>query len=83
MSRTLAHTLETAAISRSTNFNDLPEILTVEEVGHYLGIGRNNAYALSSRDLGAIRLGPRRMIVLKTALGSFLGASKPSAAGTP
>ena len=70
-------------ITRATRFDDLPDVLTVEEVGRYLGIGRDTAYELANSELGALRIGARRMIVPKTALGVFLGVSNPGRAGTP
>jgi excisionase family DNA binding protein len=74
----------TDVIGRETLFERLPEILTVEEVGHYLRVGRNSAYDLVKRDeLKAVRVSPRRLIVTKTALGAFLGMSNTTDAGTP
>lgn len=72
----------TNKITRSTRFEDLPDVLTVEEVGRFLGIGRNSAYDLANGDLRGLRIGARRLIVLKAALGSFLGVSKSAGAGT-
>jgi hypothetical protein len=34
----------TLTVTRKTPFSDLPDVLTVEEVGQDLGIGRNTAY---------------------------------------
>jgi hypothetical protein len=45
--------------------------------------GRNSAYELATGELGALRIGSRRMIVLKTALGKYLGLSNTGSAGTP
>ncbi len=70
-------------ITRATRFDDLPDVLTAEEVGRYLDISRNSAYELADSELGALRIGSRRMIVPKTALGVFLGVSNPGRAGTP
>jgi excisionase family DNA binding protein len=73
----------TSTISRTTRYDDLPDVLTVEEVGRYLGIGRNSAYELANGELGAVRIGSRRMIVPKTSLGKYLGLSNTGPAGTP
>lgn len=58
----------------------LPDILTVEEVGRYLRIGRNSAYDLVRRGLNPIRIGRRRLVVPKATLGAFLnlGGETPS-----
>jgi excisionase family DNA binding protein len=54
-------------------FEKLPEILSVEEVGHYLRIGRNSAYDLvNGGGLKAIRVSPRHLRITKAALGEFL-----------
>lgn len=72
-----------STISRATRFEDLPDVLTIEEVGRFLGIGRNSAYDLANSTLGALRVGARRMIVPKAALGTYLGLSNTGRAGTP
>lgn len=62
----------------------LPDILTVEQVGHYLGIGRNSAYDIVKRGLlSSIRVTERRLVITKAALGAFLGLSNSALAGTP
>jgi len=72
-----------STISRATRFEDLPDVLTIEEVGRFLGIGRNSVYDLANSTLGALRVGVRRMIVPKAALGTYLGLSNIGRAGTP
>ena len=55
-------------ISRTTNFEDLPELMTPEEVQAFLGVGRTTIYALLRQDeLPHIRFG-RRLWVPKEGL---------------
>jgi len=55
-----------------------PDVLTVREVQHVLGIGRNATYELiASGRSPSIRVTPRRILVTRKALEVFLGlASK-------
>lgn len=67
-----------------TPFELLPEILTIEEVGQFLRIGRNSAYDLAKRGaLRSIRVTERRLVITKADLGAFLGLSNYGVAGTP
>ncbi|HEY0396090.1 MAG TPA: hypothetical protein VGD01_16465 [Candidatus Elarobacter sp.] len=75
--------MNSRAVSRSSRFDELPEVLTVQDVARFVGIGRNEEYAFAKDSLGAIRIGPRRLIVTKAALGKFLDVSNKAAAGTP
>lgn len=75
--------MKARTVSRSSRFDELPEVLTVQDVARFVGIGRNEAYAFAKDRLGAIRIGPRRLIVTKAALGKFLDVSNPASAGTP
>lgn len=59
-------------IGPDTPYDKLPDILTVEEVARYLRVGRNSAYDLAKQNLNAVRVGPRRLLVSKAALGAFL-----------
>ncbi len=45
-------------VTRSTPASDLPELLSVEEVAAFCGIGRSLAYSLVARgELPSVRLG--------------------------
>jgi excisionase family DNA binding protein len=56
--------------------HDLPEILTVEEIGDYLRIGRSSAYNLVNQPkFPAIRIG-NQIRVQKEELLSWLGKQK-------
>ncbi len=47
-------------VDRQTKFEDLPELLTVEEVCAYLGIGRTTVYGLVQTDtIQHLRFGHR------------------------
>jgi excisionase family DNA binding protein len=57
------------------SFNDLPEMLTPEDLWRYLPIGRNAIYdLLKTKRLPSVRVG-QKFIVTKTALREFLGGS--------
>jgi excisionase family DNA binding protein len=52
---------------------DTTEVLTVEEAGKVLGLGRSAAYAAARRgDIPSLRLG-RRIVVPKARLRAMLG----------
>jgi excisionase family DNA binding protein len=52
---------------------DTTEVLTVEEAGRVLGLGRSAAYAAARRgDIPSLRLG-RRIVVPKARLQKMLG----------
>lgn len=56
------------------SMEEIPPILTVPEVGEFLGIGRSNAYALArSGQIEAIRIG-KQFKVPRHALLKFIGA---------
>lgn len=60
--------------ARKTNpaFEDLPDVLDVNEVAAYLRVGRSTAYALvRSHRLRAVRIG-RRIVVPKSSLAALL-----------
>ncbi len=55
-------------VDRRTKFEDLPELLTVEEFCAYLGCGRTSVYGLvRTGDIQCLRFG-RRIWIPKTAL---------------
>ncbi len=57
------------------------DVLTVREVQHVLGIGRNATYELiASGRLPSVRVTARRIAVTKKALEGFLGLA-PNAGG--
>lgn len=62
-------------ISRSTPYEDLPDVLTIPEVKAYLGLGRNTVYdqARTGR-LHTVRVG-RRLLIPKTSLKALLGGN--------
>ena len=56
------------------SMEEIPPILTVPEVGEFLGIGRSNAYALArSGQIEVIRIG-KQFKVPRHALLKFIGA---------
>jgi excisionase family DNA binding protein len=58
-------------ISRATKLDDLPDLITVEELATWLGVGRNTAYALLARgEVKSIRLG-RLVRIPKSALAEL------------
>ena len=59
-------------ITCQTNFDDLPEFLTVEEVRAYLRLGRSTIYELLRQgELPHVRFG-RAIRVPKTALAKYV-----------
>jgi excisionase family DNA binding protein len=59
-------------ITSQTNFDDLPEFLTVEEIRAYLRLGRSTVYELLRQgELPHVRFG-RAIRVPKTALAKYL-----------
>jgi len=53
---------------RECRLESLPDILTIEQVARYLGVGRNTAYdAVARGQIPAFRVG-RRLLVSKVAL---------------
>jgi excisionase family DNA binding protein len=51
---------------------ELPEVLTIEQVAEYLGVGRSTMYDAARRgDVKCVRLG-RRLLVPKARLEDFL-----------
>jgi excisionase family DNA binding protein len=57
----------------AVNVFDTTEVLTVEEAGKVLGLGRSAAYAAARRgDIPSLRLG-RRIVVPKARLRKMLG----------
>ncbi len=55
-------------------YDEIPPIMTVPEVGEFLGIGRSNAYALArSGQIEVIRIG-KQFKVPRHALLKFIGA---------
>ncbi len=67
--------------NRPLSFEDIPLVLTVEELMPILGIGRNSAYDLvRSGQLRSIRIG-KKIRILKQDLQQFLGGR--SSTGIP
>jgi len=59
--------------SKSLRFEELPEILTPEDLFKYLPIGRDAIYAaLKSQTIRNVRIG-QKFIITKGALREFLG----------
>jgi excisionase family DNA binding protein len=59
-----------AAVVRATPYDDLPDMLTVDEFGSWLGISRNTAYELVRRgDVPHMRFG-RLIRIPKTAIAA-------------
>jgi excisionase family DNA binding protein len=62
-------------MSMMLTFDELPDVMTVAQCAHFLGIGRNAAYEAVRRvELPAIRIG-RRLLVPKAALRQLLEAA--------
>jgi excisionase family DNA binding protein len=60
--------------------DELPRLLTVEEVGEVLRISRSQAYALmAAGDLDFVQVGARRRVTLD-ALVEFIGREREAAA---
>lgn len=58
------------------DIQEIPAIMEVAELGHFLGIGRNSAYALvRSGQVKALRIG-RKIRIPRHAVLQFLGASE-------
>lgn len=59
--------------NRNGRLEDARDVLTVRDVQHIIGIGRNAAYELiASGRLPAVRVTARRIVVTKKALEAFL-----------
>jgi excisionase family DNA binding protein len=59
-----------------SELNELPPVISVEEAGEVLGIGRSAAYAAAARgDLPTIPLGTRRRLVPTAKLFELLGVT--------
>jgi excisionase family DNA binding protein len=59
-------------ITRQTRFEDLPDFLSVEETGTYLGLGRSTMYELLRRkDLHHVRFG-RRILIPRAAIQQYV-----------
>jgi len=57
---------------------DLPDVLTVEQYGAFLGVGRNQAYQSVRRgDVSSIRLGSRTIRIPKAALIALVEGGRP------
>ncbi len=61
-------------MNRNGNLRDAGDVLSVREVQHILGIGRDATYELiASGRLSSVRVTARRIVVTKKALEAFLG----------
>ena len=64
--------------NRPTSFDDIPLVLSVEELMPILHVGRNTVYELvRSNQIRGIKVG-KQIRVLKTDVLQFLGCQKPS-----
>jgi excisionase family DNA binding protein len=60
--------------NRNGRLEDARDVLSVRDVQHILGIGRNATYELiASGRLPSVRITARRIVVTKKALEAFLG----------
>lgn len=51
------------------SLGDLPAILTIEQAGAAIGLGRSQAYAAAARgDIPTVRIGERKLVVPTAAL---------------
>jgi len=56
-------------------YSDIPDVLTVSEVGKFLGIGRNTAYGLvRSNKIAVLRIG-RQIRISKHSFLQYLGVT--------
>jgi predicted DNA-binding transcriptional regulator AlpA len=61
-------------MNEDRRLSDARDVLSVRDVQRILGIGRNAAYELiASGRLPSVRVTPRRIIVTRASLESFLG----------
>lgn len=57
-----------------THFDDLPDILTVDEAAAFLRLGRSSVYdAIRTGEIKAVRIG-RRILIPRSALKPFVDA---------
>jgi excisionase family DNA binding protein len=65
------------AITRKTRFEDLPDILSVDETRAYLGLGRSTMYELLRRkEVWAVRFG-RAIRIPRVALEQYVYGARP------
>jgi len=65
--------MKTTTIPR---FDDLPDILTVDEAADFLRLGRSSVYeSIHAKDIPAVRIG-RRLLVPKSGLKQFVDVSE-------
>jgi excisionase family DNA binding protein len=58
-------------------YNELPDVLTVDEAAAYLRVGRSSIYeAVRQREVTAIRIG-RRIVIPKRGIERLLDGDKP------
>ena len=66
-------------MNRNSNLENARDVLSVRDVQHILGIGRNATYELiASGRLASVRVTRRRIVVTRKALEAFLGLSSNS-----
>lgn len=66
-------------MNRNSNLENAGDVLSVRDVQHILGIGRNATYELiASGRLASVRVTRRRIVVTRKALEAFLGLSSNS-----
>lgn len=69
--------------NRNGRLEDARDVLSVRDVQHILGIGRNATYELiASGRLRSVRVTARRIVVTKKALEAFLGLPSNSPSET-
>lgn len=55
---------------------DFPDVLTVQQLAHILGIGINSAYRLiKERKIGCIRVG-KKILILKLCVADYLNSAR-------
>ena len=70
-------------MSVNSDFNHLPEILTVDEVAAYLRIGRSSVYsAIHAKTIPSVRIG-KRILISKAAIGRFVEPPEHNSAHLP
>jgi excisionase family DNA binding protein len=71
-------------MSENGRLRDARDVLSVREIQHILGIGRNAVYELiASGRLPSVRVTPRRIIVTRASLEAFLGLPSNQPADRP
>lgn len=57
-------------------FKEYPDVLTVEQMAHALGIGLNSAYRLvKERQIGCVRVG-KKILIPKVCVADYLASAR-------